>query len=164
MRWRITASGSMGHVTQTRTADGTGTNEVWSIVDLAISLILFLKLGAKWWSDLEYFSEGRLCAQIYVPGLRLARSGTHGDFLYAFDPFSDGNSSNKPATMRSDAIRPSNHPRSKAVADINLNYYSLTEGAHESAARIVNLLLRGLGHALDFRSLAEDLRSRCEAL
>jgi hypothetical protein len=46
-RWRASATGDLGHATQMRYSSA-GISDAWSIVDLALYILLFIKLARGW--------------------------------------------------------------------------------------------------------------------
>src|SRR2546426_228853 len=83
-RWRITGTGDIGHATQMK-YEFEGAEKVWSVVDLANYVILFVRLSLKWWESIRYFGEAYLYVQLSVPGLGVQRS-LDGYYTHAFDP------------------------------------------------------------------------------
>jgi hypothetical protein len=49
---------------------------LWSVVDLATDIILFLKLSMLWWQLIRYFGDGHLAVQLKLAGLSLAAQMT----------------------------------------------------------------------------------------
>src|SRR5262249_46545800 len=86
-RWRITGTGDIGHATQMKVTTKGYSEEVWSVVDLARYVILFVRLNMKWWEHIRYFGEGHLHVQLNVSDLSVQVSPS-GYYAHGFDPTS----------------------------------------------------------------------------
>jgi len=155
-RWRVTGDGALGHAAQMAYKDQQ--KAVWSVVDLALYVILFLRLGMRWWKVIGYFGEGDLYAQVSVPGLGLLRSDASGAFGHCFDPTYELGSGRTCGAIRPDAILVSGRPRVRADAEVKLTYFTATEDLPRLTTSLLNLLLRSLGHAAIWGPLEDSVR------
>jgi hypothetical protein len=158
-RWRIVASGDIGHATQINYRSE-GVQNVWSVVDLAYSIILFNKLVMKWWEAIGYFGEGFLHAQLSSDALNVLRHPVDGYFIGAFDPTFTPTSRPKRSDIRKDAISLATSPGNYAVAEAKVTYSPDESQLARIVTSILNQLLRSLGHVAR-KSL---LRSSIESL
>jgi hypothetical protein len=149
IRWRVTDSGDVGYATQTRyrsaSLDG------WSVVDVARACILLSKLTLGWWKSIGYFGEGRLSAQLNVPGIGVLLEPEHRYSITGFDPTFTTRSGFAPRTprdIRSDAIRYSASPRNSATGETRFTYSSDERNIARLTTSLVNQLLRSLGHSV----------------
>jgi hypothetical protein len=155
-RWRVTGDGAVGHATQM--AYRGPKKGVWSAVDLAVYIILSLRLGMQWWKAIRYFGEGDLFAQLSVGGLGLARGDASGTFVSCFDPRYEPTSRGARGSIRPDAILVSGRPRVRADAEIKLTYFTATEDLPRLTTSLLNLLVRSLGHAAIWGPLEDSVR------
>jgi len=155
-RWRITGEGGIAHGTQVKSQHGTD-KAFWSVVDLAIHTILFVRLSVRWWETIGYFGEGRLYAQLSVSGLEALRRAD-GTFTCAFDPRYQPTARWAGGTIRADAILVSGQPRSSANAEIKVNYFSANTDLARTTTSLLNLLLRSLGHAVNWKELEDSIQ------
>ncbi len=153
--WHATGDGALGHGTQMAYKDPQ--KAVWSVVDLAMYVILFLKLGMRWWKAVGYFGEGSLYTQLSVRGLTLLRNDASGTFGSCFDPTYEVNSGPARKTIRPDSILVSGRSGESANAEIKVNYFIATEGLPRLATSLLNTLLRSLGHAAVWGPLEESV-------
>lgn len=152
-RWRITDAGDIAHATQMKCNWPDGKAK-WSVVDLAIHMILFIKLGVQWWDLIGYFGEGQIGVHLSVHNLDLARSND-GTFMRGFDP---RHQSGPVKTISSDAILASSRPHPSASARLKLNYFSANTHLVRTTTSLLNSLLRSLGHAAVWERLEEGVR------
>jgi hypothetical protein len=155
-RWRVTGDGAVGHATQMAYKDPK--KDVWSVVDLAAYIVLFMRLGMRWWKAIGYFGEGNLYAQLSVPGLDVLRSDASGAFGHCFDPTYELGSGRACGGIRPDAILVSARPRGSANAELRLSYFTATEDLPRLTTSFLNLLLRSLGHAAIWGPLEDSIR------
>jgi hypothetical protein len=123
----------------------------WSLTDAVVYLILLLKLGAKWWESFQYFGEGLLFAELAPSNLRLAR-GSSGQFLKLFGP-GEGD-----FAMRAEALSVHNQQRSSSQAYVYVNFAKMRDEIPEIVTRLMNPLLRSLGHAMLWTEFLDDVR------
>lgn len=91
-----------------------------------------------------------LFAELAVGSLQLAR-GSSGQFLKLFGP-GQGD-----YTMRSEVL--SVHPRQRsAQAYLDVNFTSMRDGIPEIVTRLMNPLLRTLGHGMLWAEFMDDVR------
>lgn len=154
MKWRTTAEGDTAHTTQIRKAGGTDNVFGWSIVDLAVDLVLFLKLSMEWWRLMDYYGDGRLYAQLNVQGLQLARAGD-GSFVRIFDPTLKIGSG-KPLHIQSGAVLVSTGAASASV-ETYIDYSQGTTRLVQTVTAMLNRLLRSLGHRVTLNELEKDI-------
>jgi hypothetical protein len=155
-RWRVTGDGGIGQSTQMKYQDPQ--KAVWSVVDLAVYVILFLRLSIRWWKEIGYFGEGHLYAQLSVRGSDLLRDDASGNFGRFFDPRYEQTSGPTRETIRPDAILLSGGAQNHAKAEIKLTYFTAIEGLARLTTSLLNLLLRSLGHAVLWQPLEESIR------
>jgi hypothetical protein len=155
-RWRVISDGAIGHSTQMAYKDPQ--KAVWSVVDLAVYIILFLRLGMRWWKTMGYFGEGNLYAQLSICGLGLLQSDSSGTFGRCFDPTYESTSRSVRQTIPRDAVLVSGRPREQASAEIRLTYFTATDGIPRLATSLLNSLLRSLGHAAVWEPLEQSIR------
>jgi hypothetical protein len=155
-RWRVISDGAIGHSTQMAYTDPQ--KAVWSVVDLAVYIILFLRLGMRWWRTLGYFGEGNLYAQLSVRGLRLLQSESSGTFGRCFDPTYESTSRSLRETIQRDAVLVSGRPREQGRTEIKLTYFTATDDIPRLATSLLNSLLRSLGHAAVWEPLQQSIR------
>jgi len=146
-RWRVTSSGSIGHATQI--LHTVGDDNFWSIVDLALYMILFSRLTAKWWQSIDYFGDGILYVQISVPGLQPFRHPDGGYYIQGFDPTWSPNRIQRRLDIGRDAIHVSKSVKDSATTHVRLTNFSAQEKFSETTTTIMNRLLRSLGHRVD---------------
>src|ERR1700722_1638823 len=155
--WRITARGDVGFATQMR--DHHGPKDCWSVVDLALYIILFLKMSMKWWESLKYFGEGYVYVQLALNGLAVKQHPTIGSYVLAMDP----TWTPMPELLRpqfgKDAISLDPNPRNNAGAQIAITYFSATQNLVDIVSSILNQVLRSVGHVVDKRLLKVTLTS-----
>jgi len=159
IRWRITGTGAIGYAAQMHYQSEVA-QKVWSVVDVANYVILFVKLSLKWWEAVGYFGEGRLFVQLNIPGLNVLRHPDHGYCIQGFDPtVSSGGPLRfrEPLDIRSDAIQFSASGGNAANAQTGFNYFSAIEDLPRLATSIVNQLLRSLGHGADWDLLKNSI-------
>jgi hypothetical protein len=144
-RWRILATGDIAHATQINYRTE-GIQNVWSIVDLAYSLILFQRLVMKWWESIGHFGEGYLNAHIMVGGLSVLREPNHGYYIHAFDPASTPASRRRRLDIRKDAISLSAFAGNAANAETKVTYSADEKELPRITTSILNQLLGSLGH------------------
>jgi hypothetical protein len=152
-RWRIVATGDLGHATQINYCSA-GIQNVWSIVDLAFSLILFQRMAMKWWESIGYFGEGYLHAHLMVGGLNVLREAKHEYYIHAFDPSYTPDSRGKRLDIRKDAILLSPSAGNAANAEAKVTYSSDEKDLPRITTSLLNQLLRSLGHTVK-RSLLQ---------
>jgi Putative DNA-binding domain len=156
-RWRIMSTGEIGHATQVK-YQAAGATQWWSLVDVAVYLILFVRLSKKWWESIGYLGGGYLYAQFNVPGLTLLRH-SDGYFTGTFDV------SNRPGhavyrpSIRKDAILASPSPGTGADAVATVNYFTVEEKLPRLVTSVLNQLLRPLGFAVVWDLLQEGVGS-----
>jgi len=160
-RWRIMASGDIGHATQIRHSSESAKN-VWSVVDVARSIILFNELAMKWWEDIGYFGEGFLHAQLSTDGMDVLRHPQHGYFIQAFDPTFTPMSQPKRSDIRKDAISLATLPGNYVYAEAKVTYSRDEHQLARITTTILNQLLRSLGHIARKSLLQNSIESLLE--
>lgn len=141
-RWRITDAGALGHATQME--NGADARKLWSVVDLAIYLILFLRLSARWSEAIGYFGDRRLHVQLQVPELSL-QTGPEGYYTVSVNL---AQHTRFAPSIRKDALVLAPFPRRAAVAEVSLPYFTAEEKVDRTVTSVLNQLLRSLGHAV----------------
>lgn len=149
-RWRITSSIDMAHAVQIRVDDK------WSIVDLVVYAILFLKISEKWWQSLGFLGEGLLLANASVQGLPIREAG--GFLIHGFSPGTDA------CKMSSASIVLNPHPQLKASGHIRTNFASVREDVPRIVTTLMNSLLRSLGHGVRKAEFEEGVRAICNSI
>jgi hypothetical protein len=157
-RWRIVATGDLGHATQVNYRSE-GIQNVWSIVDLTYSLILFHRMAMKWWEFIGYFGEGYLHAHLMVDALNVLREPKHGYYLHAFDPSYTPDSRGKRLDIRRDAILLNSSPGNSSNAEGKVAYASDEKDLPRIITSILNQLLRSLGHTVRRSLLQSSIQS-----
>ena len=158
-RWRITATGDLAHATQINYCSE-GIQNVWSIVDLAVSLNLFHRMALKWWESIGYFGEAYFHAHIMVDKLSVLRDPKHGYYIHAFDSTYTPASRRARRDIRKDAILLSNSPGNAANAEAKVTYSSDEKDLVRITTSLLNQLLRSLGHTVK-RSFFKAASNRC---
>jgi hypothetical protein len=157
-RWRITGGGEIGHATQMKYDQPGAGQPCWSMVDIAMYVVLFATLSLKWWESSGYLGEGQFHAQLNVPGLSLLRS-KDGYFTGAFDPLhSPGHAIHRPS-IRKDAILVSPSPGTGADAMVKVNHFTAKKNLPRLTTSILNQLLRPLGYAVVWDLLQGNIES-----
>jgi len=151
MRWRISNSGGVGFASQMDHG-----RKFWSVVDVAHYIILLVKLTMKWWEFIRYFGDGRLQAQLNIPGLTVLQA-EEGYYIQSFDPCPTPRV--VPRDIRKDAIVLGALPGNAANAETTLNYFSGKEGLSKLTVSLLNQLLRSLGHAVVWNLLEASVDS-----
>lgn len=156
-RWRVTGTADIGHATQMLMMQDV--RVVWSAVDLARYVVLFTRLAMKWWESIGYFGDGRLHAELSVPALVLRDSS--GNYTQAFDPTS---SREVPArtSIVSHAIFAPAAPRTRASAEIAVNYFSGNADRLRITTSVLNQLLRSLGYGVLWTALQNSIQALVE--
>jgi actin-related protein len=157
-RWRIAATGDLGHATQI-TFRSEGIQNVWSIVDLAVSLILFQRMSMKWWESIGYFGGGYLHAHLMVDALNVLREPKHGYYIHAFDPSYTPSSRGMRLDIRKDAILLSPLPGNASNAEAKVTYSSDERDMARITTSMLNQLLRSLGHIVKKPLLQSSIES-----
>jgi hypothetical protein len=157
-RWRIMSTGEIGHATQVK-YHLPGVNQgVWSVVDLAQYVILFVRLNMKWWEYIGYFGGGYLFVQLNVPGLSLLRH-PDGYFTYAFDVLYQPNRVNSRPSIRKDALLSSPSPGTGADATAKVEYFTNEKNLSRLTTSVLKQVLRPLGYAVVWDLLQESIDS-----
>jgi len=159
IRWRITSTGAIGFAAQMH-YQFEGAPNVWSIVDVANYLVLFFRLGMKWWEAIGYFGDGQLFVQLAIHGLDVLRHPNHGYCIQGFNPTISSSGAlrfREPLDIRIDAIRFSAPGGNAANAQISFNYFTATEGLPRLVTSVVNQLVRSLGHGANWNLLKESI-------
>jgi len=157
VRWLINGDGSVANACEMKRAE-TGTDKaLWSVVDLATDIVLFLKLSMLWWQLIRYFGDGHLAVQLRLPGLSLARTDD-GIYMRGMDLTYQTAARRKPLSMEAGVILATARPTDMAGADVRLNYFSATTDSTRIATSLLNSLLRCLGHAAVWELLEENVR------
>jgi len=157
-RWRITSTGEYAYATQMEYSEGSG-SKAWSVVDLAIQSILFLRGATRWWETISFFGDGRLYAQLNLDGLQLLQSPISGNYPHAVNLAYKAEVDQNVLKLARDTIVRSVAPKSSASADVGLNYFSGSSDLATVAASLLNKLLRSLGHAVVVKRLEEITKS-----
>jgi hypothetical protein len=155
-RWRVTQDGGIAHATEMQYR-GEPNRPLWSVFDLALYLVLFVKLMACWWKTVGYFGEGHLQAQLRVQGLQILPSRPDGYFEPIFDPTSIYSGPKVP-TISAEAIEVSTPSTDSASAEGKFNYFSAKQDLARLATSVLNQLLRSLGHSVSSRKLEHDVQ------
>jgi len=173
-RWRVNSRGEFGFVTQTRYPLAAYGN-FWSLCDTALGLISTLAATRTWWGASNYFGDARLIAWLDVRGLKLYQLEEYprgfaplfynrGKWPERRDwplkpanvpeyPFSETN-----MTLSSDVLSLSETQTDQnAVAEVDLNYASLSEELPEIVALVLNQLIRQLRHTANLKRLREEV-------
>jgi hypothetical protein len=154
VRWHITETGEIGQGSRMEYQNSTAPGE-WSVVDLVMQAIIFVRLGLTWWRNHGYFGDGRLFAQLNVGHLRIAQgdSGSYTHLVNLMHPRLRG------AAIPSDVIELGASSRTAANADIAWSYFFASESAAKLLTPLLNQLLRGLGHSSVWRSFEENIHN-----
>jgi hypothetical protein len=157
-RWRITGAGDIGYATQINYRSE-GIQNVWSVVDLACSIILFNRLAMKWWESIGYFGDGYFFAQLSVSSLDVLRHSQHGYYIHAFDPTFTPFPHAKRLDIRKDAISIASSPGNYAIAEGKVTYSPDDSQLPRITTSILNKLLRSLGHTVRTSLLLGSINS-----
>ncbi|MGH8093791.1 MAG: hypothetical protein ACRD3B_13270, partial [Candidatus Sulfotelmatobacter sp.] len=149
-RWLITNTLDVAHATQIMHDDK------WSLLDVVMYTILFLKLGAKWWKEFNYFDAGILLAELSVRELQLAR-GASSQFVKLFGP-GEGD-----FAMRADVLAVHAQQRGESQAYTQLRAGTTPDDIPRIVTSIMNPLLRSLGHAVFWTEFEDNVRQIAEA-
>jgi len=144
-RWRITDRLQIAHATQIKEGNQ------WSLLDVVVYTILFLRVAAHWWKMFNYSGNGILFADLSVPSLELAR-GASGQFLKLFGPGAGD------FAMRPDVLLVHTQQRPKTRAYIDVNSATMLDSIPLMVTSIMNLLLRSLGHAVLWAEFEDNVR------
>ncbi|MGH9326718.1 MAG: AlbA family DNA-binding domain-containing protein [Terriglobia bacterium] len=146
--WQFDSSGSFGLASQTAWPDGAG-GLIWSLYDLVIDLVSLLRASREFWESFGYFGSARLVVQLGINNLRLYydHAGFH-PILYA-----NRFSSSSPLARAVFAISPT-PTEGKPTVDLNVAFH---EGEAFVVSRIVNQLMRALGHGAEIEALERSI-------
>jgi hypothetical protein len=144
-RWRITERLEVAHATQVRE----GEDNYWSLLDTVAYAILMILISSKWWESLKYFGAGVLTAHLSVPQLSLAQ-GASGQFVKVFGP-GKGDHLLGPEVL-------DEHPqRVAARGAVSMNFAEMRNDIPDLVARLMNTLLRSLGHGVSYAEFRKDV-------
>jgi hypothetical protein len=152
VRWHITEAGEIAQGSRMEYQNSTASGE-WSVVDLILHSIIFLRLATTWWRNRGYFGDGRLFAQLNVGHLRVARNNqsfTH--LVNLMHPRLRG------ATVPLQAIELGESTRTGANAEVPWNYFSASDSPEKLLSPLLNQLLRGLGHSVNSGTFDKVIR------
>ena len=149
VRWHLTETGAMGQGSRMGYQD-TGQ---WSIVDVAIEMIIFASLGLAWWRNRGYFGDGHVFAQLNVQNLQPAR-GDRKSYIHLVSLL---HPRLKTAAIPSEVIELGEPSRTAANADCAWTHFSASESPAKLLTPLLNQLLRGLGHSADRNLLEQNL-------
>ncbi len=151
-RWRITSRGEIAHAAQVRSPDGRSS---WSLVDLTVYVILFLRLGERWWNELGQLGDGYLSVELRAQNLEVERRNDR--FLYSFDPRNASPTEKGNLYIDGSAVLVSKRQNPRANAEARLNFLSSAGKRSELVTSVMNTLLRSLGHALVWKEFEADV-------
>lgn len=177
-RWRVNSLGDLGFATQARYALD-GSNYRWSLYDIALGLASTLVAAKDWWGAFNFFGEARLMAWLDVDGLEL-HSNSSQKYPPGFVPlfydrdrwFATGvlsamasNARRYPFAERDVSLPPDLVSMSKAqsngsaVAEVEVNYGSLSDELPEVVALALNQLVRHLKYSANLARLRQEAAS-----
>lgn len=147
-RWRVTARGDIGFITQVRwPVQGVG--QCWSLYDVVTDVIRILVIARQFWLVTRYYGTFRLRATLSVSGLDF------GTQYNALEPLFYNRISDDLLHFPLDpkAIRLVKKPLSVTSTEREFEYPAVAESLSDSVTLLVNQLVRGLGHIADVPAL-----------
>jgi hypothetical protein len=155
-RWRVTARGDVGFITQVRWPINGG--EYWSLYDVAADLACVMALAREFWLYRRYYGGFRLRAVLRVGKLQLEHAfGGFGPYFYELIsdfPYS--------APLDNKAVKLVKSPQGDAVAEVDLDYAGIGESFADTASSVVNQLVRCLGHTCELQALKLSMTAAIE--
>lgn len=148
--WQFDSSGSFGLASQTAWSDGAG-GLIWSLYDLAVDLVSLLRGSREFWRSFGYFGSARLSVQLGIQGLTLHYDST------GFHPILYARRLSPSDAMARAAFDISSTPSEGAPAgELDISF---AEGEAFLVSRVVNQLMRTLGHAADLDALERSINA-----
>jgi hypothetical protein len=143
--WQFDSSGAFGLASQM--AWNIANRNSWSLCDLAIDLSSLLRASRKFWESFGYFGGARLVVRLNIQELNLYREGQGFPALvYGSSP---------PIARNAVALSPT--PVTTTPLEFELEVTFQTDVVY-AVSRIINQLMRSLGHATDLPKLEQSLR------
>ncbi|MGA8429280.1 MAG: ATP-binding protein [Candidatus Sulfotelmatobacter sp.] len=157
MGWGIDSSAGFYFVAQVRckTEQSAPATEVRSLGDVITNLDCTIEAAHRFWDYLNYPSEARVLAQLYVEPLPLLERAGGSQTAYASCFYEKASPRNRAKVLTTDRLTRAAQFGTSATASVDLTYATRFGSHAEPVVLIANQFLRDLGYSASL----DDLRS-----